>query len=144
MKHSRLFLVLFLVLATILPVSSQENQNKTKEHRIIFQLTSGDTIAHKQLLKQFNNILTVAPDTKLEVVCHGAGLEMLVSGKSVVAAKIDEMSKRGVAFMACEFSIRERKVDRASILKSAGYVEAGIIEIVSKQEQGWSYIKAGN
>lgn len=114
------------------------------EHRIIFQLTSGDTTAHKQLMKQFNNILTVSPTTKIEVVCHGAGLDMLVSDKTIVEEKVKQFADKGVVFNACEFSIKERKVDRSKIIKSAGFVPAGIIEIVSKQEQGWSYIKAGN
>lgn len=114
------------------------------EHRIIFQLTSGDTTAHKQLIKQFNNILSVSPSTKIEVVCHGAGLDMLVSDKTIVEDKIKTLSEKGVEFNACEFSIKERKVDRSKIIKYAGYVPAGIIEIVTKQEQGWSYIKAGN
>lgn len=114
------------------------------EHRIIFQLTSGDTTAHKQLMKQFANILTVSPTTKIEVVCHGAGLDMLVSDKTIVEEKVKQFAEKGVVFNACEFSIKERKVDRSKIIKSAGFVPAGIIEIVSKQEQGWSYIKAGN
>lgn len=114
------------------------------EHRIIFQLTSGDTTAHKQLMKQFGNILTVSPTTKIEVVCHGAGLDMLVSDKTIVEEKVKQFAEKGVVFNACEFSIKERKVDRSKIIKSAGFVPAGIIEIVSKQEQGWSYIKAGN
>jgi intracellular sulfur oxidation DsrE/DsrF family protein len=29
------------------------------------------------------------------------------------------------------------------VLPQAGYVKAGIIRIVERQEQGWSYIKAG-
>jgi intracellular sulfur oxidation DsrE/DsrF family protein len=122
-------------------------QNKTElkpEHKIIFQLTTGDTTAHKQLMKQFSNMLSVSPTTKIEVVCHGAGLEMLVIGKTIVEDKIKLFSDKGVVFNACEFSIKERKVDRTQIIKSAGFVPAGIIEIVSKQEQGWSYIKAGN
>lgn len=144
MKNYRFVLVLFILLASLLPATAQDKKNSLEPHRIVFQLTSGDSTSHKQLMKQCNNILSVAPHTKLEVVCHGAGLEMLVSGKSVVTPAIDELSKRGVTFLACEFSIKERKVDRNLILKSAGFVEAGIIEIVSKQEQGWSYIKAGN
>jgi hypothetical protein len=47
-------------------------------------------------------------------------------------------------FNACEFSIKERKVDRSKIIAVSGFVPAGILEIVGKQEQGWSYIKAGN
>jgi intracellular sulfur oxidation DsrE/DsrF family protein len=54
------------------------------------------------------------------------------------------LHNRGVIFNACEFSIKERKLDKSKISMIAGFVPAGIIEIVSKQEQGWNYIKAGN
>jgi intracellular sulfur oxidation DsrE/DsrF family protein len=136
-----LFLLLFAF-----SINAQKNklESNKSEHKIVFQLTTGDTTAHKQLIKQFNNILSVSPSTKIEVVCHGAGLDMLISDKTIVEDKIKLLSEKGVVFNACEFSIKERKVDRTKIILVAGFVPAGIIEIVSKQEQGWSYIKAGN
>ena len=136
-----LFLLLFAF-----SINAQKNKldSNKPEHKIVFQLTSGDTTAHKQLIKQFNNILSVSPSTKIEVVCHGAGLDMLISDKTIVEDKIKLLSEKGVVFNACEFSIKERKVDRTKIILVAGFVPAGILEIVSKQEQGWSYIKAGN
>ena len=138
------FLLLLLFINYSLLMRAQNKTELKPEHKIIFQLTTGDTTAHKQLMKQFSNMLSVSPTTKIEVVCHGAGLEMLVIGKTIVEDKIKLFSDKGVVFNACEFSIKERKVDRTQIIKSAGFVPAGIIEIVSKQEQGWSYIKAGN
>jgi len=142
MKILTPLLALFLFFNT--DFAAQNQVAKSPEHKIIFQLTSGDTIAHKQLMKQFSNILSVSPSTKIELVCHGAGMDMLISGKTIVEEKITALAKQGVVFNACEFSIKERKIDRSTILKIAGYVPAGIIEIVTKQEQGWSYIKAGN
>lgn len=136
--------VIALVMLSMSVYSQTKADNQKPEHKIIFQLTSGDTTAHKQLMKQFNNILSVSPTTKIEVVCHGAGLEMLVSGKTILEDKIKVLAERGVVFNACEFSIKERKVDRSKIISVSGFVPAGIVEIVSKQEQGWSYIKAGN
>ncbi len=139
------FLLTILLIAFNFYSAQNEKGNKpSKPHRIIFQLTTGDTISHKQLMKQFGNILSVSPTTQIEVVCHGPGLDMLVVSKSIVSEKINHFSEKGVVFNACEFSMKERKVEKEAIIKSAGYVNAGIIEIVSKQEQGWSYIKAGN
>lgn len=136
--------VIALVMLSMSVYSQTKIDNQKPEHKIIFQLTSGDTTAHKQLIKQFNNILSVSPTTKIEVVCHGAGIDMLVSGKTIVEDKIKTLAEKGVVFNACEFSIKERKVDRSKIISVSGFVPAGIVEIVSKQEQGWSYIKAGN
>ncbi|MBP8193304.1 MAG: DsrE family protein [Chitinophagales bacterium] len=129
----------------LLSVVAKEGKNKSKNnvHKIIFQLTTNDTMAHKALMKQLNNITTVAPTTKIEIVCHGPGLEMLITEKSIVHQKIKQLSAIGVSFIACEFSMKERNVPQDKIIPEAGYVKAGIIEIVSKQEQGWSYIKSG-
>jgi hypothetical protein len=140
------FLLALMFILSVASLNAQGKKAKSSkpEHRIIFQLTSGDTTAHKQLMKQCNNILSVSPTTQIEVVCHGAGLDMLVSDKTIVEDKINALTEKGVAFNACEFSIKERKVDRSLIIAKSGFVPAGIIEIVSKQEQGWSYIKAGN
>ena len=113
------------------------------EHKIVFQLATSDTITHKALMKQLNNILRIAQTSKLEIVCQGPGLDILMKEHSIVAAPIDELKKRGVEFLACEFSMKQRKVDKSQIIPSAGFVEAGILEIVSKQEKGWSYIKSG-
>ena len=118
-------------------------KNITSIHKIVFQLSIDDTLAHKALMKQLNNITSVAPDTKIEVVCHGPGLFMLIRSKTTVLPKIRELVKRDIQFVACEFSMNERNVDKAAIIQEAGFVKAGIIEIVEKQEAGWSYIKAG-
>jgi uncharacterized protein len=131
-----------IALGSFFALQGRETQ-KPKPHRIIFQMVSGDTMAHKALMKQLQNITSVAPSTKIEVVCHGPGLNMLTSDKSVVSSQINNMLTKGIAFYACEFSMQERKVARETILPGTGYVKAGILYIVEKQEKGWSYIKAG-
>ena len=76
----KILLSLILALA-IVNVSGKAGKNKSKDtvHKIVFQLTTNDTMAHKSLMKQLNNITSVAPSTKIEVVCHGPGLDMLVT-----------------------------------------------------------------
>jgi intracellular sulfur oxidation DsrE/DsrF family protein len=39
--------------------------------------------------------------------------------------------------------MKERNVSKEQIIPEAGFVKAGILEIVIKQEEGWSYIKSG-
>lgn len=132
---------LFLLLS--FAIFAQNNKEVTKpEHRIIFQLATGDTTAHKQLMKSLNNILSVSPTTQIEIVCQGAGLDMLTADKSIVQEKIKALADKGVVFNACEFAMKERKLDRARMISSAGFVPAGVIEIAIKQELGWSYIKS--
>lgn len=151
MKNSVLIIILLFV--TTLGFS-QKSEKKSKAEKtvvtvqeprkIVMQLTSADTTAHKMLMKQLKNILSVAPDTKIEVVCHGPGLNMLVSEKTIVAKQMKEAAEKGVDFAACRFSMKERNVSEEQLFEQARIVEAGIIEIVDKQNAGWAYIKAGN
>jgi intracellular sulfur oxidation DsrE/DsrF family protein len=145
MKAFKYFVAGAIVLSlTVISYSWTTSVNEGKnEHRIVFQLTSGDTLVHKQLMKQLSNISSVSPTTKIEVVCHGAGLDLITEGKTIVKDKVQTHAAKGIQFNACEFSLKERKVERSLILEGMGFVPAGIIEIVKRQEEGWSYIKAG-
>ena len=135
----RTLFILTLLLSSFLGLA----QESTRQHRIVMQLTSGDTLVHKNLMKQFKNMLEASPTLKLEVVCHGPGMDLLMSERSIVVGKVKEFAGKGVTFLACDNTIRERQLDPTKVLSEAGHVKAGIIHIVERQEEGWSYIKAG-
>ncbi len=137
MKKLLLLLVLFLGTTGVFA------QDAPRQHRIVMQLTSGDTLVHKNLMKQFKNMKEAAPTMQIEVVCHGPGMDLLMSDRSIVQAKLKEFATQGIIFLACENTIKERNLDRSKVILEAGYVKAGIIHIVERQEDGWSYIKAG-
>jgi intracellular sulfur oxidation DsrE/DsrF family protein len=137
-------LLLHFLLFTALSFSALAgNSLFQKGHKIVFQLQQADTLVQKTLMKQINNILTISPDTKIEVVCHGPGLALLLKDKTIVSDKLEKMVEKGVVFNACEFTMKERKIEKSDLVSVAKTVPAGIIEIVTKQEEGWSYIKAG-
>lgn len=117
-------------------------QNK---HRIIMQLTSNDINVHKGLTKQLNNLKNGWGDSvEIEVVCHGPGIDFITTEKSGFKEEINQLLKRGIVFVACENTMREKQIPKELIMKGMQFVQMGIGEIVVKQEQGWSYIKAGN
>jgi uncharacterized protein len=136
-------LLLLIVLAIGFLGNVQAQEKAPRQHRIVMQLVSGDTLVHKGLMRQLRNMLEAAPTLQMEVVCHGPGMDMLLSDRSIVADKVKQFSERGITFIACENTITERQLDRANVLPVARYARAGIIHIVERQEDGWSYIKAG-
>ncbi len=136
----------FLVLALLLPIlSAAQNQPAVdkKKHKVVFQLTSNDTLVHKALIKQIRNVQTAAPNTKIEVVCHNNGIVLLQPAVSKQTAAIQELKQAGVDFVACENTMRERKISREELITECRTVPAGLVEIIDKQEKGWAYVKAG-
>ena len=114
-----------------------------KALKIVFQLTSSDTLVHKALVKQIQNALTAAPNAKIEVVCHNNGIEFLTAAKTKFAQNITDLKAKGVEFAACENTLRERKIPKSEVVADAFFVPSGVIEVVIKQDEGWAYLKAG-
>jgi uncharacterized protein len=115
-----------------------------KEHKIVFDFTKGDTASFATMVRQAKNIMNLAGNAKLEVVCYGPGLDLLVNDKTTVQKEIEELhGKFNVVFAACEFTMRRRGIDKSQLLSQAIIVPAAILEISTKEQEGWSYVKAG-
>ena len=111
-------------------------------HKVVIQLNTSDTLVWHGALKNISNLQTaLGSSTQIELVAHGSGISILVDGKTTQKAKIAELAAMGVLFKACENTIRERKIDRATILPQVGTVPSGVAEVVLKQEAGWAYLK---
>ncbi|MCC6462287.1 MAG: DsrE family protein [Saprospiraceae bacterium] len=136
-------LFFFLCLAISLRATAQNHPVDKQKHKIVFQLTSGDSLVHKGMLRQIGHILEAAPNSKIEVVCHSNGLPFLVAAQSTQVAKIKELEAKGVDFMACENTMRDRKVTAADLVIGCQTVPSGVLEVARKQEKHWAYIKAG-
>ena len=111
-------------------------------HKVVVQLNTSDTLVWHGALKNISNLQTaLGPTTQIELVAHGSGIGILIDGKTTQKSRIAELAASGVLFKACENTIRERKIDRATILTQAGTVPSGVAEVVLKQEAGWAYLK---
>jgi intracellular sulfur oxidation DsrE/DsrF family protein len=142
MKNLRFnFLILTLLLLSASAVAQEVVDYD--EHKIVIQLTSDDTLVHKGLVKQIQNVLIATPNSKIEVVCHNNGIAFLQTAVTQQAVKIKGLKSKGVEFLACENTMRERKLKREELLPECGTVPSGVVEVVKKQEKGWAYIKAG-
>ena len=111
-------------------------------HKVVVQLNTSDTLVWHGALKNISNLQTaLGPTTQIELVAHGSGIGILIDGKTTQKSRIAELAASGVLFKACENTIRERKIDRSTILTQAGTVPSGVAEVVLKQEAGWAYLK---
>lgn len=116
----------------------------TKEKmKVVVQLMTNDTLAQKSLLKQVGHLLEAAPNTKVEVVCHNNGITLLQSSVTKQSAKIKELHDKGVDFVACQNTMRDRKLTREDLVADCRMVPSGVVEIVMKESHGWAYLKAG-
>ncbi len=137
-KWKILFVLISLVVLPTL-LSAQ-----TKVHHVLFAITSGD---EKDWALTIGNIANLkkglAPDVvEVEVVAYGPAVTMLKNDSSV-AAEIKQMIQDRVHVVACENSMKRMGLTKANLTLGVDTVPSGIVEVVRREEAGWTYVKAG-
>ena len=131
---------LLLFAALILLASGAVAQ--TKPIKIVFDLTSGDTLVHQATIRHVKGEAKAHPDGKFEVVIYGGSLNMVVKDKSTVAAGVQELlANKNVSFKVCQETMKRYKVEKTQLFSGVDTVPDGIVEIVDRQGEGWGYIK---
>jgi intracellular sulfur oxidation DsrE/DsrF family protein len=76
----------------------------------------------------------------IEVVAYGPGIGMLKL-ESVVGPRVADALASGVAVVACENTMKNQKLSRDDMLSKIGYVDAGVVELMKRQKEGYAYIR---
>jgi intracellular sulfur oxidation DsrE/DsrF family protein len=131
-----------IVSATALPAAAQQPQATPQRARVVIQVSDADPAKWNLALNNAKNIQTDlgAANVDVEVVTYGPGIDMLKLD-SVAAGRIADATKAGVSVIACENTMRNQKLTKSDMLNGISYVPAGVVEIMSRQQQGWAYIR---
>ena len=133
----------FFFLITAITILNTNADAQKKKHKIVFDISTTDTAAYSLLIRQVNNVLNVAPSSKIEVVFYGKAVYALVKDKTTVKEKIDDLvNNKHVVIAACNNSLIRFNLTKDDLISSATVVPVAILELTDKQEKGWSYIKA--
>ncbi|MBY0477343.1 MAG: DsrE family protein [Chitinophagaceae bacterium] len=128
-----------LLLVSVLLICSSILKAQSK---IVWEMTSGDTAHQRILFKQVGNVLAAAPDTKIEIVFHGPAIYGLLKDTGYFKEQILGFHKKGVIMAVCNNALKNRNIKPERVIPEAIIVPVAILELVKKQEEGWSYIKA--
>lgn len=144
MKSPRIALAITLLLSPMLSFGQQNSEViDMKKHKVVIQFMDSDSVGQVIVTKQVGNLRALWPNAEIEVVCLGGGLDLLTTTKSKAAAEVADWTSKGVVFAACNNTMKLRKVKKEDLLKQAVVVPAAIVELASKQEEGWSYFRGG-
>ena len=128
------------LITTFLLLASSFLFAQSQDYRVVFDITSKDTAAHQTVARQVGSILKANPDAKVEVVIYGGALDLVTKDKSVVSPAIQELAQKA-NFKVCEVTMKRNKLDKSQLIAGVQTVPDGIYEIISRQRDGWGYIK---
>ena len=132
-----------------MPLSSSAAQTKKTAHavkaakqKLVIQVSDADP---KKWALALNNAANVQEDlgkdnVVVEIVAYGPGLGMLKL-ESEVGDRVKSAMDDGVKVVACENTMRKQKLSQSDMLPNLSYAKAGVVEIMAKQAEGYSYIR---
>jgi uncharacterized protein len=133
-----------LSLAGILLVS-YTLQAQNADYRVVFDMTSKDSINQQSVVRQVSLISKGNVNAKLEVVIYGQGLDLVVKGKSAQETAVTQLlTDKNVSFKVCEMTMKRHNIDKSQLIPGVEIVADGIYEIITKQKEGWGYIKVAH
>jgi intracellular sulfur oxidation DsrE/DsrF family protein len=115
------------------------------DYRVVFDMTSKDSVNQQSLVRQISLISKGNANAKLEVVIYGQGLDIVTKGKTSQENAVGQlMSNKNISFKVCEMTMKRQNVDKSQLIPGVEVVPDGIFEIVTKQKEGWGYIKVAH
>jgi intracellular sulfur oxidation DsrE/DsrF family protein len=111
-------------------------------YKVVFDVTSKDTVVHQMVMRWVKEIVEEHPDASVEVVFYSKSLDMITKDKSVVASDVIKYAaNKNVSFRVCAVAMKNNNVAKEQLLPGVETVPDGIYEIISRQHEGWGYIK---
>ena len=129
--------------AALAQASPQANTNKASQPaKLVIQVSDAEPAKWNLALNNARNVQEElgAKNVEIEIVAYGPGLGMLKKD-AVTSGRVDEASLADIKVVACENTMRNQKLTRADIHAAASYAPSGVVQLMQRQSQGWSYVR---
>jgi hypothetical protein len=122
-----------------LAASAQE-----KKLSVVWDLSSADTTVQAAVFRQINNAKAQVPDLQIEVVFHGQAVFAVMNDSLQFASRVKLAKEKGVTLAVCNNSLKRLKIDPSKLMAETTVVPSAVVELIKKQADGWSYLKASH
>jgi intracellular sulfur oxidation DsrE/DsrF family protein len=112
------------------------------KQNVIIQVSDDDPQKWNLALNNAKNIQKDLgkDNVTVEIVAYGPGINML-KFDSEVNNRLDDGMKDGIEFRACANTMKAKKLTEKDIFSGIKTVPSGVVEIITKQKQGWAYLR---
>ncbi len=147
-KLKSVLMALVLGLGSVATAESVWAEGMT--HKVAIHVDENDPKRMNMALNNAANVeqyyKSIGDDVVIEIVTYGPGLHMMRADTSPVKDRIAQMSLAldNLTFSACGNTHRkmsEKAGKDVSLLPEANMVPAGVVQLMTLQEQGYTYIR---
>jgi len=112
--------------------------------KIIFSIDTTDDKIVNHVLSTVNNVIKFyrPENTEVVIVVYSQGVKILKKESDKDTRKrIEALMTYDIEFVACENSLRTLGIKKKELIDDLSYGTAGIVEIIERKLQGYTYIK---
>ena len=138
-----LCVLLSLIFGGIISLQAQTNQVTS----VVYHIDDAQSQGLKGL-RNIRNHLDVSPTTKIIVVTHADGVDLLMEGSrdkknnTEYASLVSALKSRGVVFEVCEITLKNRGLKKDQFILDADYTPSGVVRLADLQYKNhFAYIK---
>ena len=146
-RSSRLFFIRCFAIGILMLLGSGFSGAVLAQTKVVYHIDDVQAQGLKGL-RNIRNHLDTAPQTKIIVVTHAAGVDLLMEGAKdeknniEYAPLIAALKSRGVVFEVCEITLKNRNLNKSQFLLDADYTPSGVVKIADLQyKDHYAYIK---
>ena len=139
---SALLVTPFLIAARAKEQRLGGQKDLQKRHKIVIQVSDNDPAKWNLALNNAKNLQddVGAANVDIEIVAYGPGIDMLKL-ESPTGSRVADAMKANIRVLACENTMRGQKLTREDMLPALSYVPAGVTQIMTRQNEGWAYLR---
>lgn len=146
--HKRRMLPVLLLL--LLPLAAMSSHAEDKgatavgavHEKVVLQVSDASVEKWMLTLTNARNIEASMGknNVDVEIVAFGPGVDLL-RFESELGDNINKAISDGVKIVACQNTMKAKHLVKEDMLSSIGYVQAGVVELINRQRDGWAYIR---
>lgn len=131
-----------LLAAAMAVAPALSHADKPGRQHLVIQMSDGDPAKWNLALNNAENVQQALgkDNVDIEIIAYGPGLGMLKSD-SKVSARLNGALDASVGLIACGTTMKKAKVTEADLASGVKVVPAGVIHIMQRQREGWSYVR---
>lgn len=114
---------------------------------VVYHIDDAETQGIKGL-RNIRNHLDVSPTTKIIVVTHANGVDIMMDGAKdkkngiEYAPLVGALKSRGVRFEVCEITLKNRNLKKDQFILDTDFTPSGVVRVADLQFQNhFAYIK---
>lgn len=110
--------------------------------KMVFDVSSGDPDVHRAAARHLKGMSEAYPESRFEMVIYSGAYDLVTRKNSVAGETLELVAQRdNVEVVVCQQTLNHHKLGMDDLIPGITPVPDGIYEIISKQQEGWGYIK---